>query len=141
MNGIFKRVWLMAVVVLVFGWGAVAQEGIDEDSLLAMEELTLSDAVEGDLPLAEGGDDDLLAELLAGGDDLEFEDAPELEDLPEALLDEPLMLDEAMADEPATVIEELPAEDLASTIEGIDAAPAAFEVVDAGDALAAPEIL
>ncbi len=128
MNGIFKHVWLMAVIVLVVGWGAVAQDGIDEDSLLAMEDLTLSDAVEGDLPVAESGDDDLLAELLAGGDDSELEAVPATEALPEALPDEAFGLDEPMADEPDFVIEELPAEDLASTIEGIDAAPAAFEV-------------
>ena len=70
MIGSTKHIWLLVAVVSAMAWYSVAQDGVDEDSLLALEELTLTDAVEGDLPVADdAGDDDLLAELLGGDED------------------------------------------------------------------------
>ncbi|MBT3194634.1 MAG: hypothetical protein HN341_18975 [Verrucomicrobia bacterium] len=127
MIGKTKRAWLMTAVVLAAGWGVIAQDGVDEDSLLAMEEMTLTDAVEGDLPVAGSGDDDLLAELLAGGDDLDFEEAPVAE---ETLPMEDLTFDDDLGDDLGEALEELPVDDLTDAIEGVDLAPDAFEIAD-----------
>lgn len=65
---------LMLGIGLVFfgaAWVVMAQDDLfDEDSLFAMEELALDDAVEGELPAGEdAGGDDMLGDMLGGGDD------------------------------------------------------------------------
>ena len=92
-----KFIWVMVVAILFAGMGVIAQD-IDEDSLLAEEEMTLSDSIEGDLPIDDAGQDDLLAELLAddSGADLDSDlfDA----DVPlDALADEDVA-DDSLAD-------------------------------------------
>jgi len=121
MTGKNKYIWLMAVTILFAGLYGIAPAA-DEDSLLAMEELTLTDSVEGDLPASDAGEDDLLAELLAG--DLD-EDLPE-EEIP---LDA-LTIDES-DNELGALLEDVADEDMAATIDGIDAeVPAENIVVD-----------
>jgi general secretion pathway protein D len=130
MRGNIKRLWVIATAVLLVGSMAVAQDSADEDSLLAMEEMTLTDAVEGDLPVDDAGDDDLLAELLAGSEESEevIEALPAEDEIP---LDE-LPLDDSVAEDFGAALTELPAEDLTDTIEGIEASPDALEMDDSG---------
>jgi general secretion pathway protein D len=126
MTGNIKRVWLTAAAVLAMGWGVVAQDGVDEDSLLALEEMTLTDAVEGDLPVAEAGDDDLLAELLAGGDELGVEEIP----ADDAFSLDELELDESLGDDIGAMLDDIPTDDLSTAIEGIPELPGTLEASD-----------
>ena len=106
-----KYIWLMSLAVLFAGIYSIAQD-IDEDSLMAMEELNLTDSIEGDLPVAEGNDDDLLAELLGGDID---------SDLDNDLLDEDRSLDaislDDSSDDLGSLLEDIVNEPIA---EGID---------------------
>jgi hypothetical protein len=113
-----KYVWLIMVAAALFaGINLIAQD-IDEDSLLAEEDITLSDAVEGDLPSADAGDDDLMAELLAddSGDDADSDllDA----DIPlDALADE---VEEPADDSITDALDSLANGDLDNEVDGLD---------------------
>ncbi len=118
MNGTKKYLWWLVITAMLSGSAMIAQEAIDEESLLAMEEMTLTDAVEGDLPSAEADSDDLLAELLAVDEDVEEAGAePALE---ESIPLEALELDETVDEDFGDALETVSAEDLADSIEGIE---------------------
>jgi general secretion pathway protein D len=109
----------VAMVLTLSTCVAFAQTELDEDSLLAQEELTLTDAVEGELPAADaGGEDDFLSELFGDSDGAAAGAAlgSEAADLP---LDDLLAGDDA---EPETA--EVVPESLDAVVEGIEAAPA-----------------
>ncbi len=134
MIGKKKYIWVMAVTVLFAGIYVIAQD-IDEDSLFAMEELTLTDSVEGDLPASDGGEDDLLAELLAGDLDADLDDDLLEEDIP---LD--ALTDADDGDDLGALLEDLDSENIADSIDGIDedvpvAEEAPAEDFDLGDAI------
>jgi len=117
-----KYIWVMVVAILFAGMGVIAQD-IDEDSLLAEEEVTLSDSIEGDLPTDDAGQDDLLADLLSddSGSDLDSDlfDA----DVPlDALADEDTA-DDSLAD----ALGDLKEVDMGDAIEGLDAKVPAVE--------------
>jgi len=127
-----KRIWLVMTLVCAAAWVSVAQDGVDEDSLLALEEMTLTDAVEGDLPMAEdAAGDDLLAELL-GAEEIPADDM--LAD--EAMPLEAMVLDDADVDAMTEALEEVPADALSETIDGIEPEADAFEMPEIGDDLA-----
>ena len=126
-----KRVWLVMTLVCAAVGISVAQDGVDEDSLLALEEMTLTDAVEGDLPMADdAAGDDLLAELLGAedipADDLGADDAMPLE---------AMVLDDTEVDALTEALKEVPADALADSIDGIEPEADAFEMPEIGDDL------
>ncbi len=126
-----KRGLIVMTLVCAAAWISVAQDGVDEDSLLALEEMTLTDAVEGDLPVSDdGGDDDLLAELLAGAEEMPADDAAD-----DTLSLDAMVLDEAEMDAFGEALEEVPADDLAAAIDGIEPADDALEMPEIGDDL------
>ncbi len=113
MIGSVKRIWPAVAVTFAVALVSPAQDGVDEDSLLAMEEMTLTDAVEGDLPVADdSGGDDLLAELLAG-DDMPLDDLA----TDEATTLESVNLDDDDLGDLDLTLEELPDDDLAEAID------------------------
>jgi general secretion pathway protein D len=115
----FARVAIrVAATLSLVACGAFGQEALDEDSLFAAEELTITNTVEGELPAAatSGGDADFLSELFG-------DSAPVVPEEPsvEAALPAGDQITEAAALLEATEV--LPAS-LDAVVEGINAEPA-----------------
>jgi general secretion pathway protein D len=116
----------LAVLALLPVCAALAQDVVDEDSLLAKEELTINEAVQGALPDVSGNGDDFLKELLADEGAKAPAEVPA--DLPLALDATPAP-DAGLSEAPAAVTdmpagETLPAS-LDAVVEGVAAEPAA----------------
>ncbi len=113
MTGKAIHVGILAMMVVVAGAAVIAQDSVDEDSLFALEEMTLTDAVEGDLPVADAGDDDLLAELLAGDETVEL--IQDSETVSEPL--DAFTLDDAVVDDLSSALETVAVEDVMVPVE------------------------
>ena len=141
----------MATVLSLSACPVFAQAVLDEDSLFAQEEMTITDTVAGQLPAADAnGDADFLSELFGEGDVVVPEDlgaaaeALPLDDLftadavpPESTEVVPESLDavvEGIAAEPAADIDQFPLD------KGFDADAVLGEMLEMGDSDAVAEL-